>query len=117
MRPERKEMPMSEQLESFTGSNATTCSASSVMVARNRNLSDRLASLSEWCRKRADGNHDTKTTLTMLKKKVADIEHRVNQAGWNAHLPECSNCGRSTRETPNFWICNNCGQRHSRQND
>lgn len=66
------------------GSNAPNCSASSVKVARNRNLSDRLASLSEWCKSRSEGIHDTETTLTMLKKKVADIEHRVNQAGWNA---------------------------------
>ena len=44
------------------------------------------------------------------------LGNRVNQAGWNVHLPECLNCGRSTRETPHFWICNNCGQRHSRQN-
>jgi len=99
-----------------SGSERRPCSASSVMVARNRNLSDRLASLSGWCKSRSEGIHDTETTLTMLKKKVSNIEHRVNQAGWNAHLPECSNCGRSTRETPHFWICNNCGQRHSRQN-
>jgi ribosomal protein L32 len=32
------------------------------------------------------------------------------------NTPECHNCGRSTRETPHFWICNNCGHRHFRHN-
>jgi len=126
IRPEPKLTTMSEDVfidmleddeqPADKGLDAVTCSASSVKVARNRNLSDRLASLSEWCKSRSEGIHDTETTLTMLKKKVADIERRVNQAGWNVHLPECSNCGRSTRKTPHYWICNNCGQRHSRQN-
>jgi hypothetical protein len=45
--------------ESGKGLDETACCASSAIMAKNRNMSDRLASLSEYCRKRADGNHDT----------------------------------------------------------
>jgi hypothetical protein len=40
----------------------------------------RLRTLANWCEKRASGDHDPATTITMLKKKLAELEAAVRRA-------------------------------------
>ena len=52
--------------------------------ARLARLNTGLLNLAEWCKARAEGEHDQYTTLTMLERKAADLKHRVDKAGWDA---------------------------------
>jgi hypothetical protein len=52
--------------------------------------------LSHWCAKRAEGEHDDDTTMTMLLKKVNELPHQINKAGWMA-LDEFN---KQNNETP-----------------
>jgi hypothetical protein len=47
---------------------------------RKEVLNLRLRTLANWCEKRASGDHDTGTTITMLKAKVAELEAAVQKA-------------------------------------
>jgi len=53
-----------------------------IYAARKAELNRRLLVLAEWAVKRATGDHDGDTTLTMLKKRIDEIESGVNRAGW-----------------------------------
>jgi hypothetical protein len=55
-----------------------------VREARLARLNTGLLNLSEWCKSRAEGQHDQYTTLTMLEKKATELKHRVDKAGWDA---------------------------------
>lgn len=55
-----------------------------IYAARKEELNRRLLVLAEWAVKRATGDHDEATTMTMLKKRVLEIEDGVNRAGWRA---------------------------------
>lgn len=55
-----------------------------VSKARKEKLNECLLNLSKWAESRAAGTHDADTTLTMLKKRVQEIETQVNRAGWRA---------------------------------
>lgn len=52
--------------------------------ARKAELNRRLEVLAQWAVARAQGDHDEDTTLTMLKRRVEQIEDGVNRAGWRA---------------------------------
>lgn len=69
----------SEALTPTTGSESAVLAA-----ARAAELERRLKTLATWATARAMGNHDTETTLTMLEKRVGEIAHGVNRAGWRA---------------------------------
>lgn len=47
------------------------------MSAKKDRLNAGLRSLAEWCIARADGEHDTDTTLTMLERKANVLRDRV----------------------------------------
>jgi hypothetical protein len=53
-------------------------------TARHARLIEALHNLSHWCAKRAEGEHDDDTTMTMLLKKVNELPHQINKAGWMA---------------------------------
>ena len=53
-----------------------------IYAARKAELNRRLLVLAEWAVKRANGDHDEDTTMTMLKKRILEIEDGVNRAGW-----------------------------------
>jgi hypothetical protein len=53
-------------------------------TARRNRLNEGLHTLSQWCAKRAEGEYDDDTTMTMLLKKVNELPHQINQAGWMA---------------------------------
>jgi hypothetical protein len=53
-------------------------------TARHARLIEALHNLSHWCAKRAEGEHDDDTTITMLLKKVNELPHQINKAGWMA---------------------------------
>jgi hypothetical protein len=55
-----------------------------IREARLVRLNTGLLNLSEWCKSRAEGQHDQYTTLTMLEKKAAELRHRVVKAGGDA---------------------------------
>lgn len=50
-------------------------------AARRVEMKARLISIAAWATQRAEGLHDSATTLTMLKKKVIDADDRVIKAG------------------------------------
>lgn len=50
--------------------------------ARTARLRAGLRSLGEWALRRAEGDHDIHTTLTMLARKAAELPDAVNRAGW-----------------------------------
>lgn len=50
-----------------------------------------------------------------LKSKAKRMSKKSNSHHVNTN-PDCRNCGRTTRETKCCWVCNNCGQRHSKRN-
>lgn len=56
--------------------------------ARRQALNDSLRTLAAWAAKRAELNVNTETTLTMLKRKVAEIDDRVTRAGRRAAAPK-----------------------------
>jgi hypothetical protein len=52
--------------------------------ARKERLNQGLLTLSSWAAGRAAGDHDEDTTLSMLKRKVAELHDAVDRAGWLA---------------------------------
>ena len=50
-------------------------------------LSQRLKTLSAWCASRAEGQHDSATTLTMLSRKVEELRKRVLQPTAPTEMP------------------------------
>jgi len=60
---------------------------SAIDRARKDELNRRLLVLASWSATRAHGEFDTETTLTMLKKKVIDLEDGMKRAGWSAAKP------------------------------
>jgi len=67
------------------GSAASICSADDALAkARRERLWECLETLSAWCARRAGKEYNTDTTITMLAKKVQDIMHSVDKAGWRA---------------------------------
>lgn len=60
---------------------------SAIDRARKDELNRRLLVLALWSATRAHGEFDTETTLTMLKKKVIDLEDGMKRAGWSAAKP------------------------------
>jgi hypothetical protein len=65
-------------------------------TARHARLIEALHNLSHWCAKRAEGEYDDDTTMTMLLKKVNELPHQINRAGWMA-LDEFN---KQNNETP-----------------
>jgi hypothetical protein len=55
-----------------------------VREARLARLNTGLLNLAEWCKSRAEGQHDQYTTLTLLERKAAKLKHQVDRAGWDA---------------------------------
>jgi len=55
-----------------------------IYTARHTRLIEALHNLSHWCAKRAEGEYDDYTTMTMLLKKVNELPHQINKAGWMA---------------------------------
>jgi len=53
-----------------------------IQGAKKDRLNAGLRSLAEWCSARANGEHDTDTTLTMLEKKATVLRGQVIAAGW-----------------------------------
>jgi hypothetical protein len=53
-------------------------------TARRNRLNEGLRTISEWCAKRAEGNYDDSTTITILLRKVNELPHQVDKAGWRA---------------------------------
>lgn len=53
-------------------------------TARRNRLNEGLRTISEWCAKRAEGNYDDSTTITMLLRKVNELPDQVDKAGWRA---------------------------------
>lgn len=43
-----------------------------------------LRTLGQWCFERAAGEHNEETTLTMLIRKVGELEEAVLRSGWAA---------------------------------
>lgn len=75
----REEQRMAEALA------ASTCSTDrAIAQARRERLWECLATLSEWAARRAGKEYNTDTTITMLARKVQDIIHSVDKAGWKA---------------------------------
>jgi hypothetical protein len=50
--------------------------------AEEQVLKLRLRTLALWCEKRATSEHCVETTLTMLYRKVSEVEASVRKAGW-----------------------------------
>jgi len=55
-----------------------------IAKARRERLWECLETLSSWAASRACKEYNTDTTLTMLARKVQDIMHSVDKAGWRA---------------------------------
>jgi len=55
-----------------------------IAKARRERLWECLETLSSWAANRAGKEYNTDTTLTMLARKVQDIMHSVDKAGWRA---------------------------------
>lgn len=52
--------------------------------AHKERLNHGLRTLANWCASRAAAEHDTKTTLTMLERKAAELRGKMMKAGWAA---------------------------------
>jgi geranylgeranyl pyrophosphate synthase len=52
--------------------------------ARKERLNQGLLTLFSWAAGRAAGDHDEDTTLSMLKRKTAELCDAVDRAGWLA---------------------------------
>lgn len=63
-----------------------------IETARTERLKLGLHNLAAWCHARAEGEHDNETTLTMLKRKAAELEDAVNRAGAAAASENFSPC-------------------------
>lgn len=55
-----------------------------IAKARQNRLNQGLLTLSDWTSARAQKNHNEQTSLSILKRKVAELEDAVNRAGWAA---------------------------------
>ena len=55
-----------------------------IQTARAERLKSALESLAHWAEKRAREEHNTETTLAMLRKRAVEIEGQVDRAGWAA---------------------------------
>ena len=55
-----------------------------IYAARKARLNRDLVIIGNWCIKRAEGNHDQDTTMTMLTKKLIKLQSDINKAGWAA---------------------------------
>ncbi len=55
-----------------------------IKLARKIALKHQLAILSDWAQNRANGDFNERTTLTVLKRKLVEIEDKVNKAGYAA---------------------------------
>ena len=49
-------------------------------MTENEYLKKRLKTLASWCATRADGDHDPETTLSLLRRKVAQTEEGATKA-------------------------------------
>jgi hypothetical protein len=111
MRPERKEPPMSKKLESFTGSNAPTCSASSFWWPLWKHLHDehKLILVESEC--------DAIAAAVDESRKAADIGYTcqtceqprprswyVYEIEWNGEwlTPCCAICAREGKSRGPF---------------
>ena len=56
-------------------------------VARRNQLNECLQTLSSWVDKQTPVEHSPDETLEMLQRKVQEVVHSVEKAGWNA-IPE-----------------------------
>lgn len=68
-----------------------------IRAAREEAMRLGLVALARWLRARVQADHDEKTTMTMLSRKVCDIHARVRKAGARAALGgvevvECKAC-------------------------
>lgn len=52
--------------------------------ARLKRMNDGLVSLAEWASARSAGPHNPDTTLTMLRRKAAELDERSMAAGYRA---------------------------------
>lgn len=43
-----------------------------------------LEALSSWAKERAAGVHNTKTTMTILRRRILELDAMVLRAGWSA---------------------------------
>lgn len=57
---------------------------SAIQKARDLQTSKSLLVLADWCLRRAAGNHNERTTQTMLRRKVEELGEAVDRAGWLA---------------------------------
>jgi hypothetical protein len=51
-------------------------------AARKERLNAGLVTLAKWCARRALGDHDESTTISMLECKVINLVSAVDRAGW-----------------------------------
>ena len=58
-----------------------------LIAARRNKLNECLQTLCEWVDKQTLGEQNPDTTLEVLQRKVQEVVHSVEKAGWNA-LPE-----------------------------
>jgi hypothetical protein len=61
-----------------------TMSMCPIYKARKEKLSQGLEALAKWVEARASGDHSPDTTLTLLQRKVAELEARTTRAGREA---------------------------------
>jgi hypothetical protein len=55
-----------------------------IYKARREQLARGLQFLARWAEARASGDHCPDTTLTLLQRKVVELEARTVRAGWDA---------------------------------
>jgi hypothetical protein len=67
--------------------NGDTAFDDTLTVARRDRLNECLRTLSSWVDKQTLVEHNPDTTLEILQRKVQEVVHSVEKAGWNA-LPE-----------------------------
>ena len=58
-----------------------------LITARRNKLNECLQTLSSWVDKQTPVEHSPDETLEMLQRKVQEVVHSVEKAGWNA-IPE-----------------------------
>ena len=73
--------------ETHKKENGDTAFEDTLTVARRNRLNECLHTLSAWADKRTLCEHNPDTTLEMLQRKVQEVVHSVEKAGWNA-IPE-----------------------------
>lgn len=59
-----------------------------IYAARKERLNRGLRTLALWCHIRAVEDHNDDTTMTMLQRKVAELAHAIDRAGWAASNEE-----------------------------